>query len=100
VTLEQKWTALQAYDKFSTAQQAAVSTEAKLLIGAASEEEQAAAASTAAIEDAVNKVNALTAESTATDIAAALKAYAQLTDDQETEALAQFTDEAKEILGL
>ena len=85
--------ALKAYTKLTPAQQALVSTNVKIAIGVASEDETA-------IADVVDKVNALTEDSTATDIAEALKAYAQLSDNQEEAALAQFTDEAKAVLGL
>ena len=89
----EKLAALQAYNKLTPAQQALVSTEVKIAIGVASEDETA-------IADVVAKINALTEDSTAADIVAALKAYAQLSDEQEATALAQFTDEAKTILGL
>lgn len=92
-TAEQKLAALQEYNKLTPEQQAKVNLTIKAAIGVATEEEQAVA-------QVISLANALTDSSDNAAIVAVLKAYAKLTDKQEATALANFTDDAKGILGL
>lgn len=82
-TADEKLAALQAYNKLTDAQKAAVSTETKLAIGVASEEETQAAADAAAIAAVIEASNADPFD--ATDF---LVKYAKLTDEQEAAVLA------------
>ena len=92
----EKLAALQAYNKLSAAQKALVSREVREAIGELTEEE-ISADTVQAVIDAANDLGDTPLQS---EIMAILKAYAALTDEQEAQALAGMSDEAKEKLGL